>query len=478
MSKNNTLDQAGKAVHTCDIIHHDGPILLPNGMDLSDAIKLIKSRDEFLNTEVKVHEKFEYFPFDGAIALSSVLSSLYGWAQMVPTPGFFGPNPPVMIRVQVKHDKWQECPWGRFTLPDVAGWIETQFTKSDKGQWVFGIVGKILRRDEGRFKEVCRLVREHLSEKSIYRGCAIKIAFRDEHGETLSQPQLEIMNHESISHDDLIYSKDVTEAVDINLFTPIREFNVIKEMGIRTKRAVLLGGTFGTGKTMAAKMAAKIAAERGMIFVYVSHADELSDAILFARQYDKNGAVVFVEDIDRSLSGNRSVKMDDILNVVDGIDTKDSNIMMVLTTNDLEAINPAMLRPGRLDAIIEVTPPDPEAVNRLIRLYSKGTIEPEEDLTEANELLAGSLPATIAEVLSRAKLAQLRLVPGTRVTKLSGEAICGAARSMQAQISLLTRRIEEENAKEQPPVGVDLVKMHQDIVTANREIRTIKERIC
>ena len=39
--------------------------------------------------------------------------------------------------------------------------------------------------------------------------------------------------------------------------------------------------------------------------------------------------------------------MDDVLNIIDGIDSKKANIITVLTTNDLEGINPAMLRPGR-----------------------------------------------------------------------------------------------------------------------------------
>ncbi|MEX0632803.1 hypothetical protein M8494_14790 [Serratia ureilytica] len=45
--------------------------------------------------------------------------------------------------------------------------------------------------------------------------------------------------------------------------------------------------------------------------------------------------MIFCEDIDRAVSGERSVAMDDILNILDGIDTKANNIITVLTTNQL-----------------------------------------------------------------------------------------------------------------------------------------------
>jgi transitional endoplasmic reticulum ATPase len=145
--------------------------------------------------------------------------------------------------------------------------------------------------------------------------------------------------------------------------------------------------------------------------------------------------------VDRVTSGERSVEMDDILNILDGIDTKSANIITVLTTNDLMSINPAMLRPGRLDAVIDVTPPDAEAVEKLLRLYGGETIDADTDLSQVSQILNGNIPAVIAEVVKRAKLAQLRLQPvGERVAKISEAALLDAATTMQAQVKLLRDR--------------------------------------
>src|SRR5690606_23730038 len=153
--------------------------------------------------------------------------------------------------------------------------------------------------------------------------------------------------------------------------------------------------------------------------------------------------------------------MDDILNIIDGIDTKSANIITVLTTNNLENIHPAMLRPGRLDAVIDVAPPDAEAVTRLIRLYGGETIAPDADLSSVGETLAGTIPAVIAEVVKRAKLAQLsRQAPGTFVTEITPEALLESAETIKAQIALLADKPKEET----PTLDQAMKKAIQDVL--------------
>jgi transitional endoplasmic reticulum ATPase len=226
--------------------------------------------------------------------------------------------------------------------------------------------------------------------------------------------------------------------IKTNLFVPITRAKDCILNKIPVKRGVLLGGVYGTGKTMAAAVASKLAVEAGITYVYVPRADELRNALEFAKQYQSPACVVFCEDIDRALAGERSVQMDDILNTLDGIDAKTGNVIVVLTTNAMEQINPAMLRPGRLDAVIEVPPPDGEAVTRLLRSYGKGVISEKEDLTAVGEVLSGHIPAVIAEVVKRAKLYQIGLqAQGSKVAVISAEALLASANTMAAQVRLL-----------------------------------------
>ena len=437
-----TLEQNEKQVHVADIVRHGEKLIVPDGMKLGDVLDLVKRRMTFEEEEVVVRRTYNVFPWDGAHALMLALTERYGWAAAEATPGFFGSNPPQMLDVQVGYGQTKKVPWGRFSLPQVEGFVQCSAQKKD-GRVSFELVGKVLRKDEPTIELLFDTVEKTLRTNSIYMGKAIKIRFRDNDGDLLEIPEPEFMNLNGISRDSLVYSDDVQNLIETNLFTPIERVSDCIANDMPVKRGVLLGGPYGTGKTMAATVAAALATNVGVTYVYVPRSDELSDAIQFAKQYSDKACVIFCEDIDRAVSGERSVKMDDILNILDGIDTKSSRIITVLTTNHLENINPAMLRPGRLDAIIDVTAPDAKAVEKLVRLYGRETIAADADLTLVGEALAGTIPAVIAEVVKRAKLHQLQYQePGTMIEEISSQALLDSALTIQAQ-----RKLLEEQSK-------------------------------
>lgn len=454
-------------ISAAEIVHKGEKLILPESMNLTQAADLLARRAEYEQQTTVFAETFDVLPFDGANALSEVLVEKFGWAPAVSTPSFWGEQPPALIRIEVAPGEFTEVPWGRFSLPNIEGFIETSVGMKNN-RFSFQISARILRRDERQVRSLFSDVREYLKDGSIYQGKAIKIRFRDDDGDHLEMPEPSFIDTSKIDPDGLIYAADVQAAVETNLFTPILRVHDCIANGIPVKRGVLLSGTYGTGKTMAATVASRHATDVGVTYVYIPHADELADAIEFAKQYQSPACMIFCEDVDRVTDGERSVEMDDILNLLDGIDTKKSNIIVVLTTNDLEAINPAMLRPGRLDAVIHVTPPDAAAVEKLIRMYAGNSLEKGVDLTEAGIALDGIIPATIAEVVKRAKLSQLRLQPpGEKVVKISQEAIVEASKTMSAQNKMLQDRI---NKKEEKPTIDSLMRaMVNEIVNGEDE---------
>lgn len=476
-----TLENEEKKVHVADVVKHGEKLILPENMSMSDAIDLLKRRQKYEEEEVIVRRTYNVFPWDGAHALMLALTERYGWAAAEATPGFFGSNPPQMLDVQVGYGQTKKVPWGRFSLPQVDGFVQCSAQKKD-GRISFELVGKVLRKDEKTIELLFDTVEKTLRTNSIYMGQAIKIRFRDNDGELLEMPEPEFMDLRGISRNSLVYSDDVQNLIETNLFTPIERVAdcIINEIPV--KRGVLLGGPYGTGKTMAATVAASLATSVGVTYVYVPRCDELSDAIQFAKQYSDKACVIFCEDIDRAVSGERSVKMDDILNILDGIDTKTSRIITVLTTNHLENINPAMLRPGRLDAIIDVTPPDAKAVEKLVRLYGRDTIAADADLTLVGEALAGTIPAVIAEVVKRAKLHQLQYQePDTMIKEISGQALLDSALTIQAQRKLLE---EQSKPKVKEPTFNETIAsavapaIEAAVSKVTNQVSELHERIC
>lgn len=428
-----------KRVEQADIRHEGTAILLPAGMPIQAAIDSLERRKAYENETTKFTETVECFPWDGAVALNRVLMRRYGWAQAEPTPGFFGKEPPKMLGIDIAHNKTMQVPWGRFSLPNVKGWIQTGSTNRE-GRVIFQIEAEVLRKHEEDVKLIAEEVRLEVRVRSIYRGKSLKMRFEDEHGERIPLPWPKFLDVSNVKADDLIYSDDVQNAIHTNLITPLEHHDQLADYGIPFKRGVLLAGVFGTGKTLAAFYAANRANAKQITFVYVERAAEFQQAVTFARQYLP--ALVFCEDIDRVTAGDRDEQIDAIMNTIDGIDSKTADLMVVLTTNDVKAINKGMLRPGRLDAIIEVRPPDAAAVIKLVKLYGRGLIDPKCDYTRVGELLAGQIPAVVREVVERAKLAAIRLQsisPQSGGLVITDEALVDSAWTMNQQIELLNR---------------------------------------
>lgn len=437
-----TLAKAGTRLHVAKVVRHGEQLLIPEGMSIDSAIGLLQRRKEYDEQQVQFVEMFAAFPWDGAHALWQVMHEKYGWASGEAVRTFFGTELPQMITVETGPKSQVEVPWGRITIPGIDGWIDLQYGQV-RGHSCFQAAVTTRRKHEPDVRALFAAVREYLKTGSIYKGQAIKVRFREEDGEPLTLPEPKFMDTSGIEEADLIFSASVADAISTNLFTPIRRMEDCKAAGIPVKRGVLLAGRFGVGKTMAARVAAAEAVAAGVTYIYCQRADEFADAVEFAQQYQP--AVVFCEDIDRALAGERSTAMDEVLNIIDGIDSKQADIMVVLTTNDVDRINPAMLRPGRLDAVIPITEPDAAAVERLLRHYGAGVLDPDVDLTQVGEQLAGNIPAVIAEVVKRSKLAALKRTPSgtTRIT-VNAQALKEAAETMTMQLGLLNRKPDAE----------------------------------
>jgi transitional endoplasmic reticulum ATPase len=169
----------------------------------------------------------------------------------------------------------------------------------------------------------------------------------------------------------------------------------------------------------------------------------LRAAIEIARMYAP--CVVFAEDIDRAVAGDtRTVSIDDVLNIVDGVESKKDELLLVLTTNHVERINKAMLRPGRIDAVIEISPPDAAAVAKLMRLYCGELLSPGDKLEQSSARLAGQIPAVIAEVCRKAKLYAITRDPNNLV--ITDEDLDVAGEGMAAHFKLMQDAVEDTSS--------------------------------
>lgn len=428
-----------------DIKYGGKEIILPGepaSMPLSVAIQALQRKTEDEERVMTVMEFIDTFPTDGAVAFQEAMRQRYGWASPVPTPGFFGPKPPQMRSIVTgpNPEDIVQVPWGRFVLPGVEGNVNTGAHNQDDGSPQFIIYGDIKKKHHSVVKELAALTRAILAERSIYKGKAIRLRADDEGNINYNiDPSFLPTSHVVLS--DLILNPGEAEQVQVALWTPIQRTADCIKHKIPLKRGVLLEGPYGCGKSMTATVTSRICVENGWTFILLDDVRALKDALLFAKRYSP--AVVFAEDADR-VAHVRDQRGNDLLNTIDGILSKDAQVITVLTTNHVEKLERAMLRPGRLDAVVSVRAPEAEAVKKLIAVYARSLLDPAADLSEVGKALAGNIPATIREVVERSKLAMIERGGDT----LTADDLLVSASGMKRHLTLLEGKPAPQNADE------------------------------
>lgn len=426
----------------------DEQIHLPVGMSLSSARKWLETIEQNEEQVIQWSEIIDAYPLDGALALNHVLQARFGGAVKTGATGWFGMEiPPFMVSIEVGVGKTEHVPWGYFVIPTMPEHKIEAGIEMKNGQLFFKLSGDIKKKYQSLMDEIATQVREELKGSSVYKGQAFRLTFPTE--KELNSENYNPHDYApkfinvARSTDKLIFSKGVRQQIQVNLFTPVLHTAMCRKHGIPLKRGVLLAGKYGTGKTLTASVLSKLCVENGWTFIYLNNVADLEKAMRFAKRYEP--AVIFAEDIDSVMQQKdgsaRDAAMNAILNTIDGVDMKNAEQMVVLTSNFAEKINKAMLRPGRLDAVILVEPPDAEAAIELFRNYSHGLLDGENDtaLMPAAELMAGQIPSVIREVTERSKLAAIdrSATEGTELTGLKGSDVLTAAQGIAGHVKML-----------------------------------------
>jgi transitional endoplasmic reticulum ATPase len=429
-------DQAPAAVRM------DDRVVVSKGTDLEEIISLLKNQHERDDQMTHVRVKIPVTPWDGAAALQKVIERDLGMAMDLMAG---------KMEIETGLGETVAVPWGVFSLPGMKNAIVVTDTDTENGRLVFSCLIKCKNKDEARAREILAKVREIALKESLHRGKAFSMVFLDEDGDSIDLPRPQFFR---LSDEEPIFRTELESAIERNILVPIRHAKILLEDGIPLKRGILFAGEYGVGKTLLASLIAKEAVKHGWTFMYVKDPKELIEALRFAKQYQDGGVIVFVEDVDRVASKERTDEVNDLLNELDGIDNKVARIMTIMTTNHPDQINPAMLRPGRIDLQLDVTTPDVEATIRMIKRFAGERLAEGTDLAEVAQMLASETPARIHETVKRAGLESLRR-NGERAP-ITAKDIKAVAPEVKSEADRSKKSSDEKSAPQAMKLAADL----------------------
>ncbi|MUL59853.1 AAA family ATPase [Mycobacterium sp. CBMA293] len=218
---------------------------------------------------------------------------------------------------------------------------------------------------------------------------------------------------------DMVATKQaLTEAV----LWPLQHPDTFQRLGVEPPRGVLLYGPPGCGKTFLVRALAS----SGRLSVHAVKGAELMDkwvgsserAVreLFQRARDSAPSLVFLDEMD-ALAPRRGQSFDSgvtdrvvaaLLTELDGINPL-RDVVVVGATNRPDLIDPALLRPGRLEKLVFVEPPDADARREILRTAGKSIpLAADVDLGELADELDGYSAADCVALLREAALTAMR----------------------------------------------------------------------
>lgn len=247
--------------------------------------------------------------------------------------------------------------------------------------------------------------------------------------------------------------REIKEVIEL----PIKHPELFEALGISQPKGVLLYGPPGTGKTLLARA---VAHHTDCTFIRVSGSELVQKYIgegarmvreLFVMAREHAPSIIFMDEIDSigssridSGGGNNDSEVQrtmlELLNQLDGFEAT-QNIKVLMCTNRIDILDPALLRPGRIDRKIEFPHPNEEARTEILRIHSrKMNLTRGINLKKIAEQMPGASGAEMKAVCTEAGMFALR-ERRVHVTQEDFELACAKVKKSDAQKNMSIQKL-------------------------------------
>ena len=227
----------------------------------------------------------------------------------------------------------------------------------------------------------------------------------------------------SISYEDIGGIKNEVSRLREMIELPLRHPELFKRLGVEAPKGVLLHGPPGTGKTLLAKAVAHetnanfytIGGPEIMSKFYGESEERLRE--IFKKAEENAPAIIFIDELDSIAPKREEVSGEverrvvaQLLSLMDGMSSR-GKVVVIGATNRINAIDPALRRPGRFDREMEIGVPDKEGRLEILQIHTRGMpLEKDVDLGTIANMSHGFVGADLQAVAKEAGIRALRKV--------------------------------------------------------------------
>ncbi|OPX75321.1 MAG: VCP-like ATPase [Methanoregulaceae archaeon PtaU1.Bin059] len=247
------------------------------------------------------------------------------------------------------------------------------------------------------------------------------IITKNTHIEFSEKPAPGVEGAKRISYEDIGGLKDELQRVREMIELPMRHPELFQKLGIEPPKGVLLFGPPGTGKTLIAKA---VASESGAHFISIAGPEVISKYYgeseqklreIFDEAEQNAPSIIFIDELDSITPRREEVTGEverrvvaQLLTMMDGLEER-GQVVVIGATNRVDAIDPALRRPGRFDREIEIgVPTEPDRIE-ILKIHTRGMpLSEEVNLEMLAQQTHGFVGADLAALAREAGIRALR----------------------------------------------------------------------
>ncbi len=273
----------------------------------------------------------------------------------------------------------------------------------------------------GRAGIIFKVVKTMPTRKVVQIGFKTEIEVRDE-----APGEFEESGMEHITYEDIGGLENELQKVREMIELPLKHPELFERLGIDPPKGVILHGPPGTGKTLIAKA---VANESNAAFFVINGPEIMSKFYgqseqrlreIFQNAQKSAPSIIFIDEIDSIAPKREEVTGEverrvvaQLLTLMDGL-RKRGHVIVIGATNRIDALDPALRRPGRFDREVEIGIPDKKGRKEIIQIHTRGMpIEGDDEerdniLEELAEMTHGFVGADLAALAREAAMNSLR----------------------------------------------------------------------